>query len=258
MTDTLDLPDASCCSAEPSIGQEPDSTKATPVVWRAEGRATDPAPSCCGSLRPDRVERPPVFAHDRAVRMRVGYDEEAAHRRRIPAFLPGENVGQDANLALERTDGCLDIPDPGLDFDDEQRASRRVPGNDICRPTLAEVVEGDLDTRNPAKFVEPADYVFDQRRVTAIDQSVKLAGSPPGVDRYRDVQGRADRAQSVEGDMLELSEFHTGDQGLAHGSCRCQIVLPPTATDPNLAHHPADSSVIHPRRMNRGTYRAIT
>ena len=210
-----------------------------------------------GSLGPRRVEGSPVVPHERSIRVGVCDDKEAPDLDRLPTLLAREDSGEDADLALEGARRRLDIADARLDLDDDQDPRSWVPADDVRGSTLTEVVERDLDPRQPAERAQLAGHVFHERGVSSVDQSVDIARAPPGIDRERDVKSGADRAKSLKGDMLEPAELDPGDQRLADRGGSRKIQLPPAPTDPDLPDHATDTSIFHARRMSRGPYPGV-
>ena len=85
--------------------------------------------------------------------------------------------------------------------------------------------------------------MLDKGRMAAVHKTIDVACAPPRIDRYCDVQRRADGAKALKGDVLEATELDPGDHGLAHRGRRGEIELPPAATDPDLAHDPTNASI---------------
>lgn len=195
-----------------------------------------------------------MLADERSRGMGIRNHEQAADCHWIPSFLIRQDPGQDADFSLKGAGGRLKVADAGLDFNDEQDASRRVPSDDVRRTTLAEMVERHLDSCQPSMGLELADDVLNESRMPAVHQAIDVARPPPGIDRERDIQCRPDGAKALQGDLFEAPKLDPGDRGLAHEGRGREIALPPSSPDPNFAYHTTDASIIHARRMTAAPY----
>jgi hypothetical protein len=135
-----------------------------------------------------------MLADERSRGMGIRDHEQPADRYCIPSFLMRQDPGQDADLSLKGARRRLNVADAGLDFNEEQDASRWVPSDDVCRSTLAEMVERHLDSCQPSMDVELSNDMLNECRMPAVHQAIDVARPPPGIDRERDIQRCADGA----------------------------------------------------------------
>ena len=138
-------------------------------------------------------------------------------------------------LPIESADRFLDVDKLRLELDDEQRASLRVPGEDVDPATLA------VDRERHFRMDLPAGQQREQardgvvhRRMASVEQSVGFASSPAPENIDPDVQGSADATDGTHAQRFEVSPLDERDQGPRYARALAERLLRPTAT-------PADS-----------------
>jgi hypothetical protein len=83
------------------------------------------------------------------IRLRVEDDEPHAHRRRVKATFRGERPGKSC-LAIQRPEDFVHIDELGLEFNDQQVSSLRVPGQLIDDAALSVDRERGFGINGPA------------------------------------------------------------------------------------------------------------
>ena len=174
-----------------------------------------------------------------------GHDQGHPDRQRRPASLSRDKRWNQTRPSIERGQEILQVDDLRLDFDDQQCPAGGVPGQDVHRALLAEVVEGVFGDALPAERFQDGHDLFDQRGVTCVQQTIKLAASPTQVDHCADLENGAQASQGSDRDMVELPPLDPGNDRLAQPCRRCHVRLPQAAAAANSPNHSADLEVIH-------------
>ena len=112
----------------------PAQPPADPAAVRREGRPKHGA-----------VRRDPF-----TIRAPGRHDHPSRHGQRIQPSLFGNPPGQ-SHLAVECTEKLVDVRDVRLQLDNEQRATTRVPGQDIDDSAFAVDGERDLGGKDPLR-----------------------------------------------------------------------------------------------------------
>jgi len=114
--------------------------------------------------------------------------------------LARRHLGSQPPFAPERREEFVHVRPVGLEFDHQQGAPTRMPGEDVDDSALAVDREGDLRREDPCGQLVPErsrDGLV-QRRVRAVQEAVEIAGAPAGHQVHPDVQGRRDRPNAVD------------------------------------------------------------
>jgi hypothetical protein len=82
-----------------------------------------------------------------------------------------------------------------------------VPGQDVDRAAVPEVVERKLDHHLPALGREEQHDLIDQRRVLFVDQAVDLRTVAAHRERQVDPHGGSDGPGSVHAEMINMAAF---------------------------------------------------
>jgi hypothetical protein len=217
----------------PCWSSEPTSYRPIPVWKRGvEGRrqSRDTAP----------IDRP------------LSDDEQTRDGRRIPAA-KATDLAAEPGLAVERHQGRLRIGHDRFDFDDEECARRRLPAEDIDRPTIAELVECHLDSRFPPVPLELSHDAIHEGGVGFVEQAIQALAPPSDSDVEVRAQGFADAIQPIEANVPNLSPLDLRHERSREVAPLRDIDLPPPETHPNRADGSAEAEGIH--RADRGTGR---
>jgi hypothetical protein len=86
------------------------------------------------------------------------------------------------DLSVDRRGQVLEIDDAALHLDDEQDPRDWMPGHDVDRSTVAEVVERVLDQRFSAHGPQHANARLDERRMRAVDEAIQVAAAPARIE----------------------------------------------------------------------------
>jgi hypothetical protein len=114
--------------------QEQDATEVGPGLG-------EPRPGVLLSLRQGRSERGCVSIHDVPVSAHLGQDQQDTDSPRHPAKVARHQLRQQPVLLVHGRQKGLDVPQPRLDLDDQERAGRGMPGQNVDRASLAEMIE---------------------------------------------------------------------------------------------------------------------
>jgi hypothetical protein len=123
----------------------------------------------------------------------------------------GRDPSRQAPPAIHRPEQIADVHEQGLELDDEHRARRRVPSEDVDHASLAADRERHLGRSLPARCtVKPASEVIVHRGVARIDQPVELAASPAEAHVHLQLEGARDRGEPPDrhGEPAPLDPTH--------------------------------------------------
>jgi hypothetical protein len=94
--------------------------------------------------------------------------------------------------------------DPGLDFGDQQHSIPRMQCEDVDAPAVAEVVEADLRSNEPAETFERRCDPFLQSRVSCVEQPIELLALPSHV--------HLERCAECCRDPVQIADCHVHDR----------------------------------------------
>lgn len=102
---------------------------------------------------------------------------------------------------------------------------------------------------------------FTIRGVVAVEQAIRLAAPPPGIEWQTNLQDSCDHAQFLKRQPLKKARLDESDQLLAHPSALGHVSLSPAQPQANQAKERADMLVVHTAIIVFGslppTYRPI-
>ena len=216
---------------ERAIGAGQPTGDRAPI--RREGRPQD---------RPMGLEASPV-------RAALARDHPDRHRCRLPAEV-GHDLRPESPLSIDDADQFVDVGDRGLQLDDAQGATPRMPGNQVDHSPLPVDREGQLGPEHPhGPSPDRPSHRLVKRRMGGVQQAVEIAGPPAGEKLKADVEGGAHLTQGVERERAEVTALDPRDGRLRHPGQPREIRLPKL---PPAAHGPdgaADSLVVHSARL---------
>jgi uracil-DNA glycosylase family 4 len=144
------------------------------------------------------------------------------------------------SLAIEAGQHRLHIRDHGLDLDDQERPTCRMPAEHVDRAALAEAVEGDLGQRLPATFRERLKHDLDHPSVRRIEQSIQPLALPQQPHRHPRPDRLGDASKRVTGQPVGIAALGTGYRRLRHAGTPPELGLgppPPTTERPDAETH---------------------
>ena len=265
--------DPRAASRDPEMGQPFPTFGDAPVgpapgcdpQRRQPARSTSPTRHRPGPRAIDgRCDRPSgmplaTWSHGRrSVRGSSDPRDDHPHRHglRAPSPPPHDLAGQ-STLAIHRPDQLVDVHDVGLELDDEERLTPRVPGDDIDHASLAVDRERDLGRQDPARELRGEHRRDDlvERGVARVEQSIEITGPPPRMQLEPDVQRRRHRADRVEGERARVAAFDARDRRCRHARPLGEIALPPTTLESDRTHRRSEPDVLHGVRVCRAMLR---
>jgi hypothetical protein len=151
----------------------------------------------------------------------------------------------------------LERDEVGLDLDDEDRATCRVPSQQVDRASLAVDRAGHLRPDEPAERLEHPCGPSDELSVAFIDQAIEVAAAP--LDRQADLCIQRGRDASDLGDRhaSEVAALEPGHEVLRHSSPCRHVRLPPAKSVADRPKRPADPRILHPSIFVVRTYRVV-
>ena len=234
------------------------------------GRASKPE----GRHGPDRTHQPAARTRPshrvREAKGRLVADDHIpvpSRRRRIyepadalghPSPLLSEELWYEPDLAVETRDQGLQIEDDRLDLHDQQRPGRRVPGDDVDRPSLAVDAERELDDHLPACSSEDRGAPLDQVCVDLVKQARSLPTSPSWLERQGDFERCRDATGRGQRQPFQLPPFRAGHRRLRYAGSSRDIDLAPPSSPAHRTKQVPDASIIHPRMLAEGPSPPVT
>lgn len=106
----------------------------------------------------------------------------------------------------------LEVKNPGLDLDHEERSRRRVPGQKVNGSALSVSAERELGQQIPARTVQDPGACIGQLGVSPIEQPIHLPTAPTRLEVELDAHRGRDRAQGVDGQTRQLSCLNQGNR----------------------------------------------
>ena len=193
-----------------------------------------------------------VFGQDPGVGPRRGNQHPDAHGLRLPAVVARKAPG-DPSPNIHRGHERIDVDDPCLELDDEQRPSRGMPGEDVDDASFAIAGERDLREGQPsADGSEPLSSRLVHARVPAIQESVELVAAPeelpiePSTKRARDLSDLAER-HAVQAASFDRHDHASWDAGELS-----EVNLAKAAAETESPNGRPEPLVIHPGEHDRG------
>ncbi len=170
--------------------------------------------------------------------------EHHAQATRAPTPFAFTQSGHEAPLRVKPGQQVLEIPNPGLDLDDQERSVARTPGQDVNGAALAVVRERVLGLEFPAQPQQNAGRRLDKGRVSPVSNPVDLRGPPTQPHNRRQTHGSANRPQVTDGHAIDQPPLQSRDGLTAHPGPRSDVLLAQVAGESNLPNHPADLEVV--------------
>ena len=263
MSPALARPDVDPCSGPGVRGRRtrsngsqtwPTSPGATPWPERKRRHAPDriakPSPHRPAVPRKSRVQHRLVRLDPSPAGPTRRDDQPHRDRGRIPAPLP-RDLRRESTLPVQRAEHLVDVGDVGLQLDDEDRPSRRVPGEDVDDPALSVDRERHLRREDPGRQLVPEPFRdrLVKRRVSRVDQPVEVAGTPPGLKFDPDLECGADRAHGIDRQWSDVATLDSRDGRLRDASDGSQVALAPSPALPNHPDHGPEPLIIHRERV---------
>jgi hypothetical protein len=140
----------------PLVVEEPDTREPTDGLPK-------PSPNLDIPRRKRAREGGLVASRQLSVAGRLGDDEDPTDGTSLPASLTRQQVGHDADLAVEGRQQLLEIDEARLDLDDEEGEATLPPSDDVDRASLPVVIEGVFDLRLPATTGKLGGSSFDEQ-----------------------------------------------------------------------------------------------
>ena len=193
------------------------------------GRLRQPAPHRAPVGWELRPEDGRVIGQSPSVRAAWGDDHPHADSDGIPTVIPGDLPG-DSTTDIHRRHQVVDVDDPRLELDDEQRSRRRVPGDDVDHASLTVSGKGNLGKREPAPdLAEPPERSLVHQRVPTIDQAVKIGAAPAEQPFEPSVEDSRQCAEHGRTTRRQVDRLRSASRRRA--GCRRPSRRPPVAAD---------------------------
>ena len=193
------------------------------------------------------IEREPaaqqgrVLAGVASIGARVRDDQPDADATRLPPATCSD-LRDKTPLAIESAQQFIDVDELGLELNEEQMPGFGVPGELVDHASLS--VDGERDFRLDLPALGLRHRCGEALRedgVTAVEQPVEVACSPPSRQLDSNVHGRgdaSDRDQRQRFAMAALEERH-GSARHAGGFCQIQLAKPASSSNrPNCGAQP--------------------
>jgi hypothetical protein len=142
-------------------------------------------------------------------------DHDPPDGERIPAKLHAYDVGDESHLPGKGKQHRLQVREPRLDFDDQERPRGGVPGQDVDGTPITEYVESKFELEAPTGPPKDADDEIDQGGMGCIDEAIAQASSKPDIKEQNASERRDDPIQRTDGHACQLASFDARVDGLA-------------------------------------------
>jgi hypothetical protein len=189
-------------------------------------------------------------------RRRRSDDEQTADRPANPAAVAADLGGQ-AHLSVKGMDRRLRIGHDRLDLDHEQRCRRPVERQDVDRAPLAAYRERSLDDRFPANVLKPKDNLFDESRVSRVEESIQTLAMPPDADVKGCSKALDHPAKDSQLGILDLARLELRDHLPRDPREIRDINLPKAPTYPQCPTAAPDADRVHAWSMVVAAHPAI-
>ena len=192
----------------------------------------------------------PVLRDSPFIGARSRQDDPCGNGRRVPAAVTTHTPGQ-TPLAIHRAKQSIGVDELGLQLDDEEGASPRMPQDEVDDAPLPEDVERHLRHGRPRYGVtsqRTRDRLV-QARVAERQHPVQFPAAPSRDPAEADLQGAADSPEEVGGIRPKVAALHQRDGLATHVGGVGEVLLAPSPSDPRHSDRRAESDVIHPTSM---------
>jgi hypothetical protein len=154
---------------------------------------TNRSPSCREGRPVGRFEQLHTASRGRG----FADDQQTANLSARPPPIAGD-LRCESGFAVQRRDHRLRVRHHRLDLDHEHGRGRSVERQDVDGPALATDSERGLDSRLPARTIEPLENRLDEHRMSRVEQSVETLAMPPNGDVQRTAKGLDKRLPAFE------------------------------------------------------------
>ena len=109
----------------------------------------------------------------------IRQNEQPPDIRRPPPEAIGSDARRQSTFDVKVSERLLDRGELGLQLDDEQGSTWRVPAQQVDRPALAEDRIADFGHDGPAELFEPPREKHAEPGVPLVEQAVEIPAAPP-------------------------------------------------------------------------------
>ena len=181
-----------------------------------------------------------------AIRGTVGDQEAHADDSRPPAERPSD-LGGDPPLPIERPVEFPDVHDFRLDLNDQERAGRCMPSDDVDDAAIRIERERDFGPSDPPWHRgQPPEGKLGQRGMTRVDNSIEVSVAGARQQLQSNVKGAGDRSQRGDRQFVDPSELDARHGRLRDTGGLGEVSLPQPAADPSEAKDRPEPNVVHP------------
>jgi hypothetical protein len=202
-----------------------------------------------GRTEGDRMRRDAAM-----VGVRIGDHERPRDRCRHEPEASGD-LGRQPHLPVQRAEQLANVDDLGLHLDDQQRASRWMPGEDVDEPALAPQAERNLWAGHPLGRDERFDDSIDDLGVATGGDPFDVASPRPHTEVKSGLEHSRDPSNDRDSQLLQLAALDPRNGGVADTGEDGDVDLAKAAANPERAEERSDPLIIHGGRYSR---RALT
>ena len=165
-----------------------------------------------------------------SARGRLGHDHPARGRGGRPTAF-GSDLRSEATLSIDRSHEVVDVDDVGLQLDDESRARRCVPGQEVDHSPFPVDRERQLGHDGPTPdAAKVTGELLVQASVACIEQSVEITATPSRDDVDADLKRGGVRPDGTQRVVVEVPTLDPRDHRSMDADRLGQILLTPTST----------------------------
>jgi hypothetical protein len=180
------------------------------------------------------VKHHPVRRRATPVGRAVADDQPCPDRDRGPTSIRCNVPGQPP-LPVERAEQFVHVDNVGLELDDKDSTSSRVPGKDVDRSPLAVDRERRLGREDP-RWPTTAERLGNglvQQRMGSVDEPVEIATPPSRDEVDADLKDIRDLADRPDPDVIDVAAFDPRDGRVRDSGQGGDIGLAPTVCLPD-------------------------
>jgi len=159
-------------------------------------------------------------------------NQHLANRQRMPAVALGTDCGREPRLGIQWAQRALERPELGLDFDDDERPGRSVPGQNVDRAALPMTRKCDLELDRPTMPAQKAADCRRHGRVSFVVQPIQSCATPIDPDPHDRSHGGKATIQFGHGDAREVVVLQLRDLVATYARCLGHGFLGSTQTVP--------------------------
>jgi len=187
---------------------------------------------------------------------RLTDDKQPGHMATRPAAI-SRDVRRKPSLAIQGLHHRLRVRDDGLHLHHQDGLGPRVPCEDVDRPSLAPLRERDLHHGLPATCVEQLDHRLDQSGMRAVQEAIETFASPPKANVEVRLEGCGHPRHGAHRHTVQPASLDQRHRPSRNARRRCEILLPPTPSQPERPVRQTEPNRIHRLIVNRLAHRRV-